>query len=196
MSSMQRRAARMVFVLGLIAGCGGDDGSSGVTTGLPSQQKLSTLNDDEVKQACHSVSDAATMVITPTAIQRASCLSLGVQAGLSVSGTQAKVDVAKCQQAVDTCVTNAGELMEEDADCDSASAKDVDGCEATVGEYETCFNSFLNQLQQRLTQLTCQNAEKLSESGYAEDVDANSIPECQSLMTKCPDAELGLPMSD
>jgi hypothetical protein len=196
MSNMQRRAARIVFVMGLIAGCGGDDGSAGVSTGLPTQQKLSTLDDDEVKQACRSVSDAAMMVITPSAIQRASCLSLGVQAGLNGSGSEAKVDVAKCQQAVDTCVSSAGKETKDNYECDSASANDVQGCEATVGEYETCFNSFLNLLQQRLTQLTCQNAEKLSGSAYEQDVDASSIPDCQNLMTKCPDAELGLPLSD
>src|SRR6185312_8719128 len=98
---MQRRAAQWVLAIGMMVGCGGDDSSSGVTTGLPSQQKLSTLNDDEVKKACHSMNDGALMVISPDSLKRAGCVTVSIQAGLTVSGTEAKIDVGKCQAAVD-----------------------------------------------------------------------------------------------
>jgi hypothetical protein len=185
------------LLVGMLPACGGGDGSSsGVDTGLPTTQKLSTLSDDEVKQVCHRVNEAATLTLTSTAVQQASCLSVGVKAGLTVSGSEVTIDVTKCQQAVDSCATKptATTSTDDKQDCDSASAKDVDGCEATVGDYETCMNLLLGQVKHRLDELTCQNAMKIQSTGYDDkDPDPANIPQCQSIKTKCPDAELGLP---
>jgi hypothetical protein len=187
------------LALWCVAACGGDDSNNGFVTGLPAEQKLSTLSDDDVKKACRSVNDGATAVFTPTALKRAACVSVGLEAALTYSNDRVSVDVSKCQQAADACVNSNEQDDEVDIevdlnDCDEASANDLKGCEATVGEYETCINMVLSEAQRMLSELTCQNAEKLASEEYDNDgVDPAKIPQCQSLMTKCPDAELGVP---
>lgn len=187
------------------AACGGDDDSGGIVTGLPAEQKLSTLTDADVKKACESVNVGASAIITPTALARALCVPLGVEAAVTYSNGAASVDLNKCQQVVDTCVSGADGDEDEDVaaddndvnDCERSSANDLKGCEVTVGEYETCINLVLNELQRRLNELTCQNAEKLSSEEYSNDeLDPSQIPQCQTIMTKCPDTSLGIPFAD
>lgn len=185
------------------AACGGDDDANGIVTGLPAEQKLSTLTDADAKKACQSVNNGASAVITPTALARAICVPIGVEAAVTYSNGAASVDLGKCQQVVDTCVSSGDEEddevveIDEDDDCDQASASDLEGCEATVGEYEACINLMLSEVQRRLAELTCQNAEKLSSESYSNDeLDPSQIPQCQTIMTKCPDTSLGIPFAD
>lgn len=195
-----------VFALCVAAACGGDSGSSGVVTGLPSEQKLTTLTDDEVKKACQSVNDGAAAVITKDALKRAVCVPLAVEAAVTYSNDQETVDVNKCQQIVDTCVSSSDDEDDvddtlndddDDDDCERASAKDVQGCEATVGEYEACINQVLGEMQRRLSELTCQNGEQLRSEEYSNDeLDASKLPQCQTLVNKCAGASLGIPFVD
>jgi hypothetical protein len=199
------RAAWFAMAIGSLA-CGGGDAKSGVSTGLPSQQKLSTLDDDEVKQACRSVQASAAAVVTPEAVLRVNCVTLSLQSSFTYSNGQVSVDVNKCQQSVDTCVSSskadagvdAGEeASADDEDCDDASSSDVKGCDATVGEYESCFNAMLGEMQSYLNALTCQNAENLSKQDESEyDFDPAAIPACKSLRDQCPETELGIPFGD
>ena len=185
-----------------LAACGGGDSSnSGVVTGLPAEQKLSTLSDQDVKNACRSISDGASVAVSPEALKRALCVPLGVQAAVTYANNQVSVDVSACQQVVDECVSDDSDPFEQDDadqetedDCDDASADDLSGCEATVGEYETCINTVLSETQRRLSEFTCQNAETLSSEQYSQDeLDPADIPQCQALMTKCPATPLGIP---
>jgi hypothetical protein len=188
------------------AACGGDDDSSGIVTGLPAEQKLSTLTDADVKKACESVNVGANAVITPNALARAFCVPLGVEAAVTYSNGAASVDLNKCQQVVDTCVSSSSEAEDDEVveadeedvnDCEQSNANDLKSCEATVGEYEACVNMVLSELQRRLNELTCQNAEKLSSEEYSNDeLDPSQIPQCQTIMTKCPDTSLGIPFAD
>lgn len=200
MGETGKRLSWCLFAILSVAACGGDDNSSGggVVTGLPAEQKLSTLSDDDVKKACRSINDGANSVITPTALKRVVCVPIGVEAAVTYSNGAASVDVSKCQQVVDTCVSSdevEDEFEEEETnDCEEASAADLEGCEATVGEYESCINTVLSRAQGWLADLTCQNAEKLSSEEYSNDeLDPAEIPQCQTIMTKCPDTTLGIP---
>jgi hypothetical protein len=194
-----------VLTIVLFAACGGDDDSSGgIVTGLPSEQKLSTLTDADVKKACQSVNDGASVVITPMAIRRAFCMEFAAAASVTYSSDgEETVDIDKCQQLVDTCIENTevesdDEVVEVDGanDCEEASANDLDGCDATVGEYEACINTVLSEMQRVLSELTCQNAEKISSEEYSNELDPTAIPQCQKVMDKCPDNSLGIPFAN
>ncbi|HTU58955.1 MAG TPA: hypothetical protein VMF89_10990 [Polyangiales bacterium] len=195
-----------VLAILFCAACGGDDDSSGgVVTGLPSEQKLSTLSDADVKKACQSVNDGASVVITPTAIKRVFCLEFAAPEAVTYSSAgKVSVDVAKCQQLVDTCVSNNEDEDDDLADvevegvneCDEANANDLNGCDATVGEYEACINAVLGEMQRMLSELTCQNAEKISSEEYSNDLDPAALPQCQTVMAKCPDTSLGIPFTN
>lgn len=203
---------RILTIL-FLAACGGDDDSTGgVVTGLPAEQKLSTLSDADVKKACQSVNDGASAVITPTAIKRAICVPFGVEAAVTYSSDgKETVDIDKCQQLVDTCISNDGgddddedeveaddDEVEVDGvnDCEQANANDLEGCDATVAEYEACVNSVLSEMQRMLSELTCQNAEKISSEAYSNELDPAAIPQCQTVMAKCPDTSLGIPFAN
>jgi hypothetical protein len=194
-----------VLALCGVAACGGDDDANGIVTGLPAEQKLSTLTDADVKKACQSINAGTNGIVTPAALKRAICVPLGVEAAVTYSnGGATSLDVSKCQEVVDSCVNSGSDdvdeevvEVEEDDDCDQASADDVKGCEATVGEYETCINLVLSEAQRRLAELTCQNVEKLSSEEYSNDeLDPSQIPQCQTVMSKCPDTSLGIPFAD
>lgn len=203
MSRTRGQVARAVLAaaFGAALGCGSDDSTQGIVTGLPAEQKLSTLTDEDVQQACRSINEGAALVVNPSVLQRVACLPYGLRASATESNGAISVNVSQCQQVVDACVSDAqnGEVDSVEAgleadqdDCSDASADDVRGCEVTVGEYETCFNLLLSELQRRLDEMTCQNAEMLSTQEYDGNVDAASIPQCKAIMTACPDAELGI----
>lgn len=196
-----------VLTVVLFAACGGDDDSNGrVVTGLPSEQKLSTLSDADVKKACQSVNDGASVVITPMAIQRAFCMEFAAASTVTYSSEgKATVDIDKCQQLVDACVEstnedNSGDDEEAEVDgvndCEKSSANGLQGCEATVGEYEACINTVLSEMQRILSQLTCQNADKIESEEYSNELDPTTMPECQKVMDKCPDNSLGIPFAN
>jgi len=197
-----------VLALLSVAACGGDDdGNGGVVTGLPAEQKLSTLSDADVKKACQSVNDRASAVITPDVLKRALCAQAGATFSVTYSNGTATADVDKCQEFANSCI-NSTEVEQDDGtdddidvdaenDCEDASAADLAGCEATVGEYESCINAVLSKTQQMLAEMTCQNAEKISSEEYSNDeADPAEIPQCQVVMTKCPDTTLGIPTAE
>lgn len=205
MSETEKHLRWCLLAILSIAACGGDnDSNGGVVTGLPAEQKLSTLTDADVKKACQSVNDGASVVITPDSLKRAFCVPFAAEAAVTYSndGT-AMVDVNKCQEVVDTCFASTeeeeGDETEVDGenDCAEASAADLQGCEATVGEYEACINMVLSETQRMLAEMTCQNAEKISSEEYSnESFDVAEIPQCQTVMSKCPDASLGIPFAN
>lgn len=192
------------IAMAMATACGGGDATSGISTGLPVEQKLSTLSDADVQQACRALNEGSALVVNPDDLKRVACLPYGLQASATQSNGKISVNVSQCQQVVDACVSDADDDAgpvtagyENNADdCSSASSADLKGCDATVGEYETCFNLLLGEVQRRLGEMTCQNAEMLASQGYDNDLDPASIPQCETLMTQCPDADLGIPGAD
>ncbi|HET8937866.1 MAG TPA: hypothetical protein VFN67_30690 [Polyangiales bacterium] len=205
MVEVRSRLFLQAIALSLATACGGSNGTSGVVTGLPSEQKLSTLSDAEVQQACRSLDEGSQVVIPNSSFFRVACLATGVQAGFTETSSGLSLDTGKCQSALDACVKELTTQSEGDVDvkvagvddneedCSDARSADVAGCEATVGEYETCYNLVLNALQRKMSEFTCQNAETVYSSTYDRSFHPEEIPQCQALMEKCPDAELGIP---
>jgi hypothetical protein len=205
MKSRIRNVLLGFSALSSIGACGSDSSSKGadgevtVYTGLPSDQKFSSLTDAEIQSACKSVSEAAASFATPDRSLRSNCFGKGLAGAITASadGGSLTVDVAKCQMLTDACVADpASAGVEVDAegdtgiDCMGADPAEFADCEATVGEFEGCMNKILASYRQLLSSLTCANGQTLLMSGGPMPADTSTIPECMSLSTKCPNVEL------
>jgi hypothetical protein len=185
----------------LVTACGDDDAPSGtaVDTGLPENQKLSSLSDGDVKKACSGWAASINATLTQRELDRVACTPNAISA--STSG--AKVDVAKCNDLVDMCVSSSVEHDDdddmkvlEDDDCASSEVDDsLKECDATVGEYEGCAGAVLAQIKRQLSAIQCSAPLDDSQSNPVA-LDVSKLPACQAIRTKCPDVEIGSPSND
>lgn len=196
---------RIVSVVSLgVSACGGDDdGSSRISTGLPADQKLSSFDPGETKKACEALSDGLMSVITSREVLRTQCVSLGISENATARDGKLEVDVAACQKTADACVEDpdAYDIDESSiVDASSCNASNTTGalahCDATVAEYEACFNEMVQVLRRSLAAITCAQGNALANSEESDAFDPGSVPQCQSFTTKCPDAETTIPASD
>jgi len=185
--------------LGLAAACGDDnDGGGGVRTGLPVDQKLSTLDDEGAQAACHTMFDAMATAMPASDVLRAQCTAASIVANATLTDGELTVNIATCKSQADACVqdpTKYGVDEEEAAGdrtaCDSLKAETtLKSCEASVGEYEACLTQLVGALRQRIAMFTCDNAKSLAQSEMEGSVDLDNIPECQTFTSKCPDVDL------
>src|SRR5262245_51176170 len=85
-----------VVVLGL--GCGGDDDGGGVSTGLPKDQKLSQLENEDLMTACETVSDSLANVISEDESRRIDCTAQSISGSVVVKDGKPQGDVGKCKE--------------------------------------------------------------------------------------------------
>jgi len=182
--------------------CGDDDTSSAVTvsTGLPSQQKLSAFDDADAKAACQALNAGALEIISDAELIRSQCASFAIRTTAKVNSerTQITLDIAKCEAVARECENKPVQygIKAEDArdasDCDDATANpQVLACDATVSEYEACLSRVLNQAKQTLESIACANGQVLLESDGAETkLDPQRFEECKLFLDKCPDVRI------
>jgi hypothetical protein len=193
----------------LLTACGGSDGGSGgtVDTGLPENQKLSSLNDADVQKACTSWSASFSATFSASELQRVQCTADALAASAPSQADQATLDVDKCNTLVAACVkqvasnqdsTLSAELVDEN-ECKSSQADDsLKACDATVAEYEACASAVIDEIKQRLSQVQCSAGATLddnAETGLL-DFDVSDLPACKTFRTKCPDVQLGSTSDD
>jgi hypothetical protein len=182
--------------------CGGDDTTppGSVSTGLPSQQKLSAFDDEDAKAACEALNDSALVIISDSELIRSQCaaLAIGTTAKVNTEKTQITLDIATCEMAAKQCesepakfdITAAG--GRDESDCEDATANEqVMSCDATVSEYEACVSRVLRQAKQALANISCANGKVLLESDGAETkLDPQSFAECKLFSGKCPNVRI------
>jgi hypothetical protein len=187
-------------------GCGGDDGGGGVSTGLPQDQKLSELDEDELMTACEAVSDSLENVISDEESQRIDCTAASIAGSVVMVNGKPQGDVAKCKQLVDECLAagpdSSGngsddpidtDLGAEDRDCTTDdTAEQFEGCSATVGEYESCLNAALAKINQLFSAIDCDALKDLEEvqDTFSGGFEIDSLPECKPIADKCPKINL------
>ena len=182
--------------------CADDDTNSAVrvSTGLPSEQKLSTFDDEDAQAACEALNQGASEVISDGELIRSQCASLAIRTTAKVNSeqTQITLDIAKCETAARECQDapiqygiKAGDGRDE-GDCDDATAnQQVLACDATVSEYEACVSKVLDQAKQTLATISCANGKALLESDGAETkLDPQRFAECRLFLDKCPDVRI------
>ncbi|MET0386111.1 MAG: hypothetical protein ABW321_09150 [Polyangiales bacterium] len=193
-----RRWGAFLFWVGCAVACSDDDSGNTVSTGLPADRKLSSLDAASAERACRSLNAGLARVISPDDLLRGQCASLAINENARVRDGQLEVDLAACESDTDACASEPDAFgvppQPELADCDDEMGDDqFSRCDATVGELEACFNRMLDALASSLSKQSCDNAEAVIR-GDDQDFEPASIPECRTLATKCP--EVGTVLDD
>ena len=207
---MIKQARKVGLALVLLAGaCGGDDESGNrVTTGLPANEKLSTLDDSDAQQLCTSLADSFNNMLSDSDRKRISCTVAALPSSISVTASgEIKGDVAGCKQLVSKCMNGesvgtgepAFEVGEEFIDASSCSdphaSEGLAGCEASVSEFESCASAMLETLSDRFAIIDCaslSDPKQLQNMSSSEDLTLEAQPACEPLSTKCPGIEFGV----
>jgi hypothetical protein len=188
---------RTIVVAGCCAGlagaCGGGGGGSSVDTGLSETRLLSDVTPEEATNACEAIERSFTTRLSPETIVRAVC---------EMFGAVFTQNAADCRTMADTCVQDAengdGDIsldeLRQDFDCETESVgDDLEGCSATVGDLEACFEDTISLMESTLTRFSCQDAGTLTQAdreameGFG---DLEPPASCQVLSEQCPSFDL------
>lgn len=189
----------------LFTACGGDEGGSGVSTGLPEDKQLSELTVDDLMMACETVSASLGNIVSEDDGKRIACTTQAIPSSFTVKDGKATGDVAKCKQLVNDCLaapagsgpgtespieTDLSDKMDCSAD---GTAEQFEGCTATVGEYEACIDAVIGEFNRFFGLINCDslsNPEMVRDS-VSGGIDIPSLPACQGLPAKCPNLSFG-----
>jgi hypothetical protein len=184
--------------------CGDDhDNSGGVSTGLPKNAALSSLDGADARRACMNVSQSFSSAFSTTELKQVSCTLTAMSLSVTESAGGVTGDVAGCKELTGMCMKGediAADPVPFDADfadendCEAASVQtEIASCEATVGEYEACMTAILGSLRQRVAAISCDglsNPAKFQEEA-GQDLEPADLAGCDAFLTKCPDVSLG-----
>ena len=178
-----------------------DGGGASISTGLPSTNKLSSLDEDDAEKICVSVARGFNNFLTSSEKQTIACTALAIP--LSYDEKAGTGDVAKCKQLVDRCMNGEKiseekgldlEELKDEEECEEPGANDnILSCEATVGDLEACAGALLDEYASRFRLINCdnladiENTKKKVQAG----IDPEKIPACKTIATDCPEIELG-----
>jgi len=149
----------LLLALGLSSGCDGDDGggTADFSTGLPSSSALGDLTVDQAVQLCEAA-NAMTEEIEALGEAMDPCLGEGLSAKFSGDNETATCEaaVSECHAARDAESPPAETVAAEPDTCDPEGiTNDLEGCEATVGDFEACSNASLAMFDELMATYTC-----------------------------------------
>lgn len=202
---MIRRTGTAVLVCALqLLGCGDDDGDDHVSSGLPANEKLSSLDADDAEQLCTSLAKSFNGILSDADKQRISCTVLALPLSIKASSDgKIEGDITKCKDVVSRClkgekVSDAepaidldDTLVDEKSCTEAKNAENFSSCEASVRDFERCADAMLDALRGKFDIISCDSLsdpEKLMEM-VSEDLD--NPAECKTLDSKCPDLDFG-----
>lgn len=187
----------VVLSFGLLSCGGGDDSSSTVNLPGDENQQLTEATVDQLVQGCESFQSAVTDGLTDDDL----CMMAAVMSTLEWSETDLTdenmaadavtggEEPMTCEQVYTTCkstpeyVTSIRDGMNSDMDCTDVEIPE--NCTATVGELEACLQSMVDLQKQAFSSLSCDDTE--SYLSLMEEFEDFQTPECDVIMTKCPD---------
>lgn len=171
-----------LFVSGLLAfsltAC--DDEVSEPTfepTSVPESKPIEDLDEDEQQTFCEEAKDWAQDVVGDE-LPRLLCNTEGITAAVGDDGS---FDLAACKAARDTCLSEPSEfeLDDEDLRCDF---NEVESCDATVGEFSSCFEETARLLDRAVKATTC---ERFAAGDYPDESDFVISAGCEALLDRC-----------
>ena len=162
----------MVRVLGLLMmiGLGACGGGRQVNFPVDDSKVISTLSAAELQSMCDAMMDSAKYALD------VACLSKGIAAKLKAGGTE-----QDCKTALDAC---RAEVATTTLACGLTQPGAVDGCNATVGEYELCLNDSLALAQQLQSKLSCSSS--LTDLQNLATQLGTTPASCTTFKAKCP----------
>lgn len=193
-------------------GCGGDDDSTGSGSGaapqfdLPSGKQLSQLTPEEANKACQTYAEAASQVLNGSDAQRLTCTLTGALASLEFDANgNPTVNQSKCNDAVQQCLSGgsgsggaaaggaagSGASGSPPIDCNTANTPaQFMNCTATVGEMQACLDATFKAYQDAVNSVTCANVSSMLTAGGNTMPTTQSVAECQTVQSKCPNLPL------
>lgn len=163
-----------------VAMAAGAAGCSGFNPGVSQSKNLNELSDEEAKTLCEDTQTYYEETITDEDFKQFGCYISGQIAGAtSASDSDSEFDSAVCEETVDECLAQESEdgLEREEIDCSQAQVPEE--CDVAVSEYVDCIEATVEDLQQEISELTCE--EPLEEETEEE----STIEECQNLPDNC-----------
>jgi hypothetical protein len=192
----------LAFSCGLLAlACGGESDSNGdepggeageIDTGLPESTPLEDVTAEQYANACESLRADVNSRLGPDIATRGVC---------EVYGAAVTNDSGQCESSANTCAAevNGGgftpvpgvTITRADLDFTSFQCNDVgdlDGCSVTVGEFETCLEDQMSDLEALMANNNCDNAASvdLTQALALADLGAMSPPSCARVQQECP----------
>ena len=164
-----------------LGGC--DDGGGGIDSGVAGNKPLSDLTNGDADKICDAAEEYTDGVLSERAYRRSLCAMLGL----------AEEDIASCRETQAACESDrldggpdldslpfAG-LQRETATCFEASQ--LEGCDATVAELESCYEALVGQRQRELYAPRCESLEANRGPVIG---DSSRLPVCETFQEKCP----------
>lgn len=184
-------------ILAAGAACGDDDGNGNgnggsnarVDTGLPESTELQDVTAAQYEAVCDSVRDTLGQRFGAERMTRALC---------ELQGAALEDEPAVCREAADQCVTDVQNddsmfFTTEDADVASdfecGEMSGLEGCDVTIGEFETCLNDTMTAVDTALAAVACDNAANVELTDVLAGDNLLEIEQpssCQRLETNCP----------
>jgi hypothetical protein len=184
-----------IVLLGVAAlGCADDRPDHGVDTGLAAATALRDVSSADSISACQKVRSA---------VQAQFPVDQNVRKACELYGAALTDTRPECQAQADTCVTqtNSGSgslFTRENLDFGASLSCDGDisgfaGCELTVGEYESCLNARIQQVEELFSHFSCTQAASVDVTqaqGLVQQLTQQATPSaCERLMSECPQAD-------
>jgi hypothetical protein len=182
------------MALAALCACGGDSQSSGIDTGLAESTVLRDITSAESITACQNIRSAVQEEFGVDQTLRKACELMGA----------ALTDTTdECQTQATSCVTQTNDgtnafFRREDLDFAAAlecngDTSDFTDCDVTVGEFESCMDARLEQVEELFAQFTCDAAATIDAGDaqmYISQLGDRETPSaCQRLQAECPRAE-------
>jgi hypothetical protein len=185
-----------------VVACGDDEDGAVISTGLPKNAQLSSLDDEDAQKACEGVAKSFGEAISSADVERAACTLTAISLSIEASDDGPSGDVAGCKELSAMCI-EGDEISDDpvvieigpDGDsCEDASVgAEIADCDATVADYERCISAFVGAYKRRLAAISCNGLTDLAklQEELNESVRPSDLPACDAFVTKCPDVSLG-----
>lgn len=177
---MKRSVTLTLAFLGFasLAGCGDDEGSSKLSTGVDGSKPINMLSAAEKEKVCKASQDFGKSFDT-SKMQEFGCKLAGLfGAFLTQSDQQAQM---VCQQAYTSCQMQPASGGSSNEMCGDFS----NTCMATVAEYEACMTDFKGSFGQLVDSVPSCNTLTRAQIGMATMLLTQLPASCQTFNSKC-----------
>ncbi|HVU02410.1 MAG TPA: hypothetical protein VHE30_11690, partial [Polyangiaceae bacterium] len=151
------KTVRKVLGVGAVAGlfvaaCGGDSSSGGgngggaFTSGVPSDQPISSLGDGDVQKFCAAIQH---YLESDAELKTAQCHFGGVSAAIFMALFNASATDADLQKA---CTDTENGCMHASSTSSGTCSKPTGTCTATVGELEACMTDSFAEVESTINE--------------------------------------------
>lgn len=173
-----RTAAFVLSALALVACDSGDSPPTFEPTSVPESKPVDELDENEQDAFCEEAIDWVDDVLGDD-LPRLQCNAEAIVDAVAEDGS---FDLAACKASRDACLASPDfedPFEEQDLRCDFS---EVTHCDATVGQFSTCFEEAAQRLDRAVEQTTC---ERFAAGDYPDESDLAVSPECIELFERC-----------